>query len=128
MKMEPERLTQRLLTAISEDGLDILAHPTGRLINQREGMVFDMERVMETAKGNRVALELNSYPDRLDLNDAHCRMAVDRGVTIAIDTDSHSVADMSNILFGVATARRGWVTKASVLNALSLEALLKRLS
>lgn len=127
LRMEPERMTRRLLTAISNDGLDILAHPTGRLINQRAGMQFDMAQVMEAAKANRVALELNSYPDRLDLSDAHCRMARDRGVTISIDSDSHSVADMGNIAYGIATARRGWVTKADVLNALGLEALLKRL-
>jgi DNA polymerase (family 10) len=127
MRMEPERLTQRLLTALSDESLDILAHPTGRLLNQREPMRFDMARVMDAAKANRVALELNSYPDRLDLSDVHCRMAEERGVTISIDTDSHSVADMGNIVYGVATARRGWVTKANVLNALGLEALLKRL-
>jgi DNA polymerase (family 10) len=127
MRMEPGRMTARILKALSHDNLDILAHPSGRLLNQREPMQFDMAAVMDAAKGNRVALELNSYPDRLDITDLNCRAAVDKDVMISIDSDSHSVADMGNMLYGVATARRGWAEKKNILNTMGLEELLRYL-
>jgi DNA polymerase (family 10) len=127
MRMDRQKMTERILTAINSGQMDILAHPTGRLIGQREAMQFDMARVMEAARDAGVALELNSYPDRLDLNDAHCRMAAESGAAISIDTDSHSVADMRNMTYGVATARRGWIERKHVLNALPLKDLMSRL-
>ncbi|TFG57016.1 MAG: DNA polymerase/3'-5' exonuclease PolX [Methanomassiliicoccus sp.] len=126
-KMSSEEMTERLLTAISNEHVHILAHPTGRIIGEREGYQFDMEAVLQAAKDNDVAMEINSFPERLDLNDTYCAMAMQRGVTLSIDTDAHNVRQLDYMLFGVATARRGWVPKELVLNALSWDDLRKRL-
>ncbi len=126
-KMTPEEMTGRLLTAISNDNVDVLAHPTGRIIGGREGYQFDLEAVMRVARDNHVALEVNSFPERLDLNDVHCAMARERGVTLCINTDAHNVRQLDHMLYGVATAKRGWVPPELVLNALPWEALSKRL-
>jgi len=126
-KMSSEEMTERLLTAISNERVRILAHPTGRIIGEREGYQFDMEAVLQAAKDNDVAMEINSFPERLDLNDIYCAMATQRGVTLSIDTDAHNVRQLDYMLFGVATARRGWVPKELVLNALSWDGLRKRL-
>ncbi|MCG7840953.1 MAG: DNA polymerase/3'-5' exonuclease PolX [Methanomassiliicoccales archaeon] len=126
-KMSSEEMTERLLTAISNEHVHILAHPTGRIIGEREGYQFDMEAVLQAAKDNDVAMEINSFPERLDLNDIYCAMAMQRGVTLSIDTDAHNVRQLDYMLFGVATARRGWVPKELVLNALSWDDLRKRL-
>ncbi|MCG7845072.1 MAG: DNA polymerase/3'-5' exonuclease PolX [Methanomassiliicoccales archaeon] len=126
-KMTPEEMTARLLVAISNENVDVLAHPTGRIIGEREGYQFDMEAVMRAAKDNGVALEVNSFPERLDLNDVHCAMARERGVTICINTDAHNVRQLDYLKYGVATAKRGWVPPELVLNALPWEQLKKRL-
>lgn len=126
-KMSPEEMTQRLLTAVSNENVDVLAHPTGRIIGEREGYQFDMERVMQAAKDNDVALEVNSFPERLDLNDVHCAMARERGVTVCVNTDAHNVRQLDHMQYGVATAKRGWVPPELVLNALPWEELRKRL-
>ncbi|HSV42882.1 MAG TPA: DNA polymerase/3'-5' exonuclease PolX [Methanomassiliicoccales archaeon] len=120
-KMEEKDMTERIITAISNEELDILAHPSGRLIGLREAYAVDMAKVMETAKAQHVALEVNSFPDRLDLNSAHCRMARDQGNIVVINTDSHSEAHLENIIYGVSTARRGWVGPEMVLNTRSLK-------
>ncbi len=126
-KMSSEEMTERLLTAISNEHVRILAHPTGRIIGEREGYQFDMEAVLQAAKDNDVAMEINSFPERLDLNDIYCAMATQRGVILSIDTDAHNVRQLDYMLFGVATARRGWVPKELVLNTLSWDGLRKRL-
>ncbi|OPX62478.1 MAG: hypothetical protein A4E30_00729 [Methanomassiliicoccales archaeon PtaB.Bin215] len=126
-KMSPAEMTERLVTAVSNENVNILAHPTGRIIGEREGYAFDMDRVMQAAKDNGVALEVNSFPERLDLNDLHCAMARERGVMISIDTDAHNVRQLDYMLYGVATAKRGWVPPELVLNALPWDALRKRL-
>ena len=127
-KMTPAEMTDRLVTAVSNENVNILAHPTGRIIGEREGYSFDMERVMQAAKDNGVALEVNSFPERLDLNDVHCAMARERGVMISIDTDAHNVRQLDYMLYGVATAKRGWVPPELVLNALPWQELRKRLN
>jgi DNA polymerase (family 10) len=124
-KMTETEMTERLLTALSNDHMTILAHPTGRAIGQREAYALDMERVMDEAKGKGVFLEVNSYPERLDLNDRHCRMAHDNGNHLVINTDSHHSSHLDNMTYGVAQARRGWVGPRQVLNALSLKDLKK---
>lgn len=127
-KMTPAERTDRLVTAVSNENVNILAHPTGRIIGEREGYSFDMEKVMQAAKDNGVALEVNSFPERLDLNDVHCAMARERGVMISIDTDAHNVRQLDYMLYGVATAKRGWVPPELVLNALPWQELRKRLN
>lgn len=126
-KMTPEEMTARLVTAVSNQHVDVLAHPTGRIIGEREGYHFDMEPVMQAAKENGVAMEVNSFPERLDLNDVHCAMARERGVTVCINTDAHNVRQLDYVQYGVATAKRGWVPPELVLNALPWEQLKKRL-
>lgn len=126
-KMSREEMTKRLIRAIGSGMIDILGHPTGRVIGQRDPYEFDFERVFSSAKAAGVAMELNSFPERLDLRDIHCRMAKDAGVKIAIDTDSHNVGHMRNMMFGVITARRGWLGEKDVLNTMSAKDLVSKL-
>jgi DNA polymerase (family 10) len=126
-KMTPAEMTERLVTAISNENVNILAHPTGRIIGEREGYSFDVDKVMRAAKDNGVAMEVNSFPERLDLKDVHCAMARERGVTISIDTDAHNVRQLDHMLYGVATAKRGWVPPELVLNAMPWDVLRERL-
>lgn len=122
---EPERMTERLLRAIENPHVSILGHPTGRLLLRRDAYAFDMEKVLEAASKHKVAMELNSYPDRLDLNDLHLRQARERGVKVVINTDSHHTSHLEKIRYGVMQARRGWLTKADVLNTLPPERFAK---
>ena len=115
---ESSQMTDRLLKALSNKNVSILGHPTGRQLLRRDAYPMDMEAVMDAAKKNRVAMELNSYPERLDLNDRHLRMAKERGVKIVINTDSHHTSHMAKIGYGVLQARRAWLTKDDVLNTL----------
>ncbi len=123
--MEADEMTDRILTAMASGVVNIIAHPTGRIIEGREPYPVDMRRLMEGAKRHRVALELNSYPDRLDLNDVNLRLAKEMGVMVAISTDSHSARHLENITFGVHTARRGWLEKDDILNTRPLKDLLR---
>jgi len=114
-----ERVTTRTLKAMDNPYVNCIGHPTGRLIGQREAMDIDMAAVVKHAAQTHTALELNANPWRLDLRDTHCRMAIEAGVMLAIGTDAHSTAGLDLMSYGVATAARGWVTKANVLNTLS---------
>jgi len=118
---EPQKMTERLLRAIANPHVSILGHPTGRLLLRRDAYAFDMDAVLKSAAKHRVAMELNSYPDRLDLSDLHLRMAKERGVKIVINTDSHHTSHLDKIKYGVLQARRAWLTKADVLNTLPAE-------
>jgi len=111
------RQTARVLKALCNPHVSILAHPTGRLIGEREAYELDMLAVMRKAKRLGVALELNAHPDRLDLNDVHCRMAKDEGVLVSIGSDAHGVDGFDVLRYGVGQARRGWLEKKDVLNA-----------
>ena len=115
---EPVKMTERILRAIENKNVSVLGHPTGRLLLRRDGYQFDMEAVLKTAAKNRVAMELNAFPDRLDLNDRHLRLAKERGVKIVINTDSHHTSHMEKIKYGVLQARRAWLTPADILNTL----------
>jgi DNA polymerase (family 10) len=115
---EPAKMTERLVTAISNPNTSIIGHPTGRLLLRRDSYGFDMHVVLTAAAKHKVAMELNSYPDRLDLNDAHLRQAKQHGVKIVINTDSHHTSHMDKIRFGVLQARRAWLTNDDVLNTL----------
>lgn len=119
-----EQVTARAIAAIRNPHVDILAHPTGRLIGRREGADLDMEAVLQAAAETGTAVEINSHPLRLDLNDIHVRRAVELGVTLVINSDAHDPAGFDVLRFGVATARRGWATRANVLNTRSVEKVL----
>ncbi len=116
--LERAQMTDRLLSAISNKNVSILGHPTGRLQLRREAYQFDFEAVLKTAAEKHVAMELNAYPDRLDLNDVHLRMARDRGVKIVINTDAHHTSHFEKIKYGIMQARRAWLTAKDVLNTL----------
>jgi len=124
---ESAEMTDRLLKAISNKNVSILGHPTGRQLLRRDAYPMDMEAVLDTAAREKVAMELNSYPERLDLNDRHLRMAKERGVKIVINTDSHHTSHMAKIRYGVLQARRAWLTKDDVLNTLPVAKFLKAL-
>ena len=115
---EPEKMTDRLLKAIANPNTSILGHPTGRLLLRRDAYKFDMTAVLAAAAKNKVAMELNSYPDRLDLNDVHLRQAKQQGVKIVISTDSHHTSHLEKIRYGILQARRASLTKDDVLNSL----------
>ena len=113
--------TDRLVAAVSHPGVDILGHPSGRILNGRPGLEFDVEAVAAAAAEHGTALEINSNPHRLDLWGSAVKQAVEQGATIAIDTDAHSPGEYANVRYGVHTARRGWAEAADVLNARDAE-------
>src|SRR5437660_8746144 len=122
---EPAKMTERLLKAISNPNTSIIGHPTGRIQLRRDAYQFDMHAVLAEAAKRRVAMELNSYPDRLDLNDVHLRQARQQGVKIVINTDAHHTSHMEKIRYGVLQARRAWLANEDVLNTLSAEKFAK---
>ena len=111
-------MTERLLKAISNPNTSIIGHPTGRQLLRRDAYPFDVDAILQSAAKHKVAMELNSYPDRLDLCDVHLRMAKQHGVKIVVNTDSHHTSHMEKIRYGVTQARRAWLTKEDVLNTL----------
>jgi DNA polymerase (family 10) len=115
---EPAKMTDRLLKAIANPNVSLIGHPTGRIQLRRDAYHYDMNAVLTAAAQHKVAMELNSYPDRLDLNDVHLRQAKQHGVKIVINTDSHHTSHLEKIRFGVLQARRAWLTKGDVLNTL----------
>ncbi|MDE1762491.1 MAG: DNA polymerase/3'-5' exonuclease PolX [Candidatus Micrarchaeota archaeon] len=119
-------MTKRVVMAIEENDVHILGHPTGRLINKREPIQLDLDKVFEAAKENGVAMEIDAQPDRLDLNDESVLRARKYGLKFSIDSDTHWVDQMQLMRYGVGTARRGWLTKGDVINSLPLEKLLKQ--
>jgi DNA polymerase (family X) len=127
MNLMRAEMTDRLLAAIENPFVQIIAHPTGRIIMRREPYDYDMEKILDAAHKHGVAMECNAYPDRLDLNDVHLRMAKQRGVKVVISTDSHSTTHLGFMKYGVITARRGWIEKKDVINALPVGALIAAL-
>jgi DNA polymerase (family 10) len=125
--LSKEKQTERILRAMDNPYFHILAHPSGRLINEREPYELDMERLMEGAKERGCFLELNTHPDRLDLTDIHCKRAKEMGIKIALATDAHSIGDLDFMRFGVNQARRGWLEPEDVLNTRNLRELKKLL-
>ena len=120
-----DEMTKRIITAMENPHVNIIGHPTARLIGRREPIDFDFEEVFKAAARTGTAMEINCHPDRLDLRDEHILWARRHGVKFAVDTDAHSIPDLDNLHFGVATAQRGWLTKDDVINAWPL-AKLKR--
>ncbi len=119
--------TQRIIKAIENPHVSIIAHPTGRLIGEREAYSVDLEKIFAAARAHGCALEINAHPDRLDLDDVEAHAAKEAGAMLAISTDSHSVDGFDNMRFGVDQARRGWLTEADVLNTRPLGQLKKLL-
>jgi DNA polymerase (family 10) len=124
LRQPREKVTERALKAIRNPHVDILAHPTGRLLPDREGADLDMEAVFAAAAVSGIALEINSHPSRLDLDDPHARRAKELGIPIAIDTDAHSEEDLDRLFYGVAIARRAWLVQEDVINTWPVEKLL----
>jgi len=124
LRQPRDKVTQRVINAIRNPYVDIIGHPTGRLIPDREGADLDMEAVLKAAAETGVAMEINAHPSRLDLDDMYARRAKELGIPISINTDSHSAEDFDNLFYGVATARRAGLTKEDVINTWSTKKLL----
>lgn len=122
-----DRITGRIVSAVENPHVDIIAHPTGRLLGSRQPYAVDMGRVIEAAAATRTALEINAYYERLDLNDVDARRAAESGVKIAISTDAHHPDQLWMMDLGVRTARRGWLRRGDVLNTLTVSSLRKAL-
>ncbi len=124
LRQPREKVTARLLNAIRNPHVDIIGHPTGRLIPEREAADLDMEAVLAAAAESGVALEINAHPARLDLEDIYAKRAKELGIPISINTDAHSEADLDMLHFGIATARRAWLTAEDVINTWPTDKLL----
>ncbi len=122
-----EQITARIVAAMRNPWVSIIAHPTGRLLGERDAYEVNMEELLRVAKETGTALEINTYPFRLDLNDTHARQAKELGVPLVINTDTHVISQFDTLPYGVSVARRGWLEKGDVLNTLELPELVKRL-
>ena len=122
-KQGKEKITERMIAAIRNPCVNVIAHPTGRLISRREGYEVNLDKVIDTCAETGTALEINCYYDRLDLNDIYCRKAKEAGVMIAISTDAHHLDQMWMIELGVGIARRGWLEAKDVINTFSVDKL-----
>jgi DNA polymerase (family 10) len=118
-----DEMTRRIVRAMENPNVHVIGHPTGRLINKRQPVEFDLDEVFAAAARTGTALEVNGYPDRLDLKDEHILWAKRYGVKFAVDTDSHATTHLDLMRYGVATAQRGWLTKDDVINAWPLSKL-----
>jgi len=125
--LDRSAMTERMLAAIENPYTQIIGHPTGRLLLRRDPLDYDMERILDACAKYGVAMECNSYPDRLDLKDVQLRMCKERGVKVVISTDSHNTSNLAFIRYGVTTARRGWLAKEDVINTLPVNDFLRAL-
>ena len=124
-KMEKGKMTERIIRAMKNPNINILSHPTGRILKRRDEYLCDFDKILRAAKEYNVVLEINSFPERLDLNDQNIRRAKTAGVKMVINTDAHHKDHLRFIEFGIAQARRGWAEKEDIINAHPLEKLLK---
>jgi DNA polymerase (family 10) len=124
-RISPKKMTERVITAIENPQVDCIGHPTGRLIGKREPYEIDVEAIAEAAAANRTMIEINGNPNRRDLSESHARLAAAAGVKIAVNTDAHGVDTLANIQYGLATARRAWLTKKDIANTRTWSQLLK---
>ena len=120
MDMDQASMTERVITALRHPAVDVLAHPTGRLLGRRAPYALDVEAILQVAAELDVAVELNASPDRLDLSDVHVQRARELGIKVAVNTDAHSVRGLATMRYGVEQARRGWLEKRDVLNTMPL--------
>ena len=121
LRQERTQITERVMNALRNPYVDVIGHPSGRLLGQRQESAVDLDAVIETAVETGTALEVNSIPNRLDLDDVHVRRAVGLGVKVAINSDAHHPGGLDSLRYGLATARRGWATSSDVLNTMSLD-------
>jgi len=128
LRQDKETITARVVRAMLNPYVDIIGHPSGRLLGQREATNVDLDRVLQVAAETGTILEVNAMPNRLDLDDVHIRRAVQLGVALCINSDAHSTGGLEVMEYGVATARRGWAEARHIVNALPLEQLLGRLA
>jgi DNA polymerase (family 10) len=128
MNQSKEKMTQRVLSAVEDPDVDIIAHPTCRLLGKREPIAIDLEAVFRTAAKNNKIMEINAMPDRLDLNDIHASRARELGVKLAIETDAHDVSHLDFMRFGVGMARRAWCEPQHIVNTLPLADVLTLLN
>ena len=126
-KQGREQITRRLISAMQNPYISIIAHPSGRLIGEREPYDVDMDEVFRVAKDTGTALEINAYPLRLDLNDIYAKKAKEMGIPIVISTDTHVTNQFEYMTYGVSIARRGWLEKTDVLNTYSYNTLKKKM-
>ncbi len=124
-KMTEAEMTKRIIKALENKYVNVLAHPTGRVINKRDAYKVNLEKIFSSAKKNKVALEVDGTPDRLDLNDVHIREAIKAGVKLVCVTDAHSINNLKNMRLAIGTARRGWAQKTNILNTKSWEEIKK---
>jgi DNA polymerase (family 10) len=124
-RISAKKMTDRVIAAIENPHVDCIGHLTGRLINRREPYDINVGDVVEAAAANKTFLEINGNPNRRDLSETHARLAADAGVQIVVNTDAHGTDTLSNMRYGLATARRGWLTKAEVANTRTWKQLLK---
>jgi DNA polymerase (family 10) len=124
-KMEKNEMTERIINAIKNHNIDIISHPSGRILKKRDEYLVDFDKVLRAAKQYDKILEINSWPERLDLNDQRIRMAKELKVKMIIDTDSHNKDHLRFIELGIAQARRGWAEKEDIINSQPIEKLLK---
>jgi DNA polymerase (family 10) len=124
-KMSKEEMTERIIKAMKNPNVDIISHPTGRLIQKRGEYEIDFDKILRVAKETGTILEINSYPERLDLNDVNIKKAKEMGVKMVINTDAHYIDEMRFIEYGIAQARRGWAEKEDIINCWPLEKMLK---
>ncbi|MBU2598201.1 MAG: DNA polymerase/3'-5' exonuclease PolX [Actinobacteria bacterium] len=118
-------MTKRIIKAIQNPHVNILAHPTGRLLGVRDAYEVDLDEILKVAKINKIALEINAFPERLDLNDINCRKAKEYGVMISINTDSHITNQLDYMALGVSVARRGWLEPENIINTKPIEQIIK---
>lgn len=125
LKMEKSKMTERIIRAMRNSNVDIISHPTGRILKRRDEYQIDFDRILKVAQETGTVLEINAYPERLDLNDQNIRRTKEAGVKMIINTDSHNKKQFDLIKFGVDQARRGWAEKKDIINTQSLDKLLK---
>ncbi len=126
-KQDENTLTNRIILAMENKYVNIIAHPTGRLLGVRQAYAVNMERILSVAKKTKTALEINSFPQRLDLNDIYTRRAKEMGVKLSVATDSHTLSQLETMTLGLAVARRGWLEKKDLINTLSVNELFTKL-
>jgi len=126
-KQAKDVLTDRIIGAMENKYVHMIAHPTGRLMGVRDAYEIDIERILKSAKSTKTAIEINAYPDRLDFNDINCKAAKDMGVMIGIGTDAHAHEHFDNMIYGIDVARRGWLEKKDVLNTYKLSEFLRKI-
>ena len=124
-KNPKEKMAKRIISAMENEHVDIIAHPTGRLLTRREPYEIDMGTVFDAAKSTGTILEINSQPERMDLKDTHVKAAVKAGVKLVISTDAHGTGQLKFIKLGIGTARRGWATKNDIINTRNLKGMIR---